>query len=254
MKRPPSRHSADGKWWWDGEQWQPVDASRLPVQQEEPKTALVPRAPRTWPKPKPPPRHQIMAMALTLAAIVLAFGLPPPEALPMPSLHLPSVRLPSVHLPLPAATPRPSPTHAPSPSPSAHPSKPATPPPNRRVDAYRAAATAGGVQLRARIDEVDRGCTAPANLAVCRAALIALQREIAQTRVQLDAIGSPPPCLSAADGALHRVLDDLDSAAAGTVAAIDAGDPGRIVSGVQAVDQGRPPLDSALQQVQTGAC
>lgn len=241
----------------------------VPVEPAPPKALRRPRLAwirgRSWPRPRPPGRPQLIALALTLAVIVLAIGVPSPAAaiswlpspsLPAPSLprapsiqlpaiHLPSLRMPSVRLP---SIRMPGPP-ASTPSPRARP----TPRPPTAYERYRAAAAAGGVQVDAHIDAVQQGCTAPANLAVCRAALVSLQGSDSQLRTQLDQVGTPP-CLGGADPALRKALDDLDTAASQAIGGIDGQDPGRIVTGVQTVGQNRAPLTTALQAVHTAAC
>lgn len=277
MKRPPSPYSADGRWWWDGEQWQAVDPMLLPVPTEPPRRTRsrralpsilpwrvqfsLPRRPRLqWPRPRPPGRPHLAAMALTLTVIVLAIGVPSPAAamswlpsptsLTSPSLPaLPSIRIPSFHMPSVRLPDRPSSSSSPSPRASARP----TPTPPSTDDRYRAAAAAGGVQIDARIDAVDHGCTAPANLAVCRAALVSLQGSASRLRAQLDSVGTPA-CLGGADPELRKVLDDLDASASQAIGGIDGQDPGRIVSGTRSVDANRGPLSTALDHVHTAVC
>jgi hypothetical protein len=254
MKRPPSRYSADGRWWWDGEQWQPVERSHLPVPVEPPRRAR--REPRwRWRPPRVrvrlprPSRAQLVAAALLGAAMALAMVLPPPAAL----LRLRPPALPSVRLPLPTATPTPRPAATPRPTATPTRTPKPTPTPTDRSARYRHAAADGAARVGARIDAVDQGCTAPANLAVCRAALVALHAEVATANTQLNEAGTPS-CLGPADVALRRALTAIDGAGQGTIAGIDAGDPGPIVTGVQAVDGGRAALAAAVQQAQTAAC
>lgn len=220
------RYSADGKWWWDGEQWRPVEQGIAPT----PYNPLEPRSIRRW-------RRRVVllgvAIFLVLAGVVLATAIRPG-----------GVR---IALPNPTATHR-----SPASSPSTRPS-PALTAAQQEARRYRVVADGGGNQVKERSATVVKSCTAPANLAVCRSAMIALEGTEASAAGRLATMGVPA-CLTGPDAQQRAALAALDRAARQAVSGIDQPDPGQIVAGVTAVKQAEQDREAAQQQVDAAAC
>ena len=218
------RYSADGKWWWDGEQWRPVERSIAFT----PYNPLEPQGVRRW-------RRKVLLVGVTLflvaAAAVLATAIRPGGA----------------RIPLP----RPVSTHR-APSPSARPT-PTLSAAQQAAAHYRVVSDRGGGQVKQRTATAIKSCTAPANLAVCRASLVALQGTESALAGRL-AAGTVPSCLAGPDGRQRTALGAMDRGARQAVSGIDQQDPGQIVVGMAAVKQAEQDREAAQRQADVAVC
>jgi hypothetical protein len=261
MKRPPSRYSGDGRWWWDGEQWQPVEGI-APVERDVALVTVDTSTPArgTEAGRRSLGRSLLVAGMVTLALIALATAVwPPGVSSPISYLNQGAVRRDAPRpaasatptasaAPKARATPRPTatPAHATSPRGSA---TPAVSPAQR----YRSAVAVGGRELTVSIDGAGTACAPPANLATCRMALQSLQDQVATYRGQLDGAHGPA-CMSAPDAQLRQALGLLDQGAAQAATGIDRSSPDQILGGSHLIQQAAQQMGSARQQVDTAAC
>lgn len=208
------RYTADGKWWWDGEQWQSVDRSQ--------ETAIVPVGPRDEPVRERRPRPWFPAVIgiLTVAALAAAILLVVPRRAPARA----------------TPTPRPTPTVAVSPTPSTQ---------RAEAQAYARLVSAHGSQLDASFQSVSSSCGDPGQLSACKSALVTLQDQVHQFQGELDQT-PVPVCLRSADSALHQSLDLFSRGTADAIAGIDQDQPEEVSAGTQYIDQ----ASQQLQQVQ----
>lgn len=237
VKRTPSRYSADGKWWWDGEQWHAVETGPEPVGPAPPP----PRPGRAW--PLGPLAIAGLIVVLALVALVTALG---PLLQPDAGGHRTAQTTPTpTHRATPTSkpTPRATPRRSPSPSPS----------PRVSDGAYVATVVADANGMQKQIDAVDSACTGRAGLASCRPALVALQTSARGFRSDLDARPAPP-CLRAMDGELRIGLGLFDQGSGVAIAGIDGQDPNQVVSGMQLIQQANAHLGRAVSQAQSASC
>lgn len=208
------RYTADGEWWWDGEQWQSVDRSQ--------ETAIVPAGPRDEPvrEGRSLPWFPALIGILTVAALAGAIFLVVPR--PAPARTTP--------------TPRPTPTVAVSPTPSTQ---------GAEAQAYAQLVSAQGSQLDASFRSVSSRCGDPNQLGACRSALVTLQDQVHQFEGDLDQ-APVPVCLRGADSALHQSLDLFSRGTADAVAGIDDDQPEEVSAGTQYINQ----ASQQLQQVE----
>ncbi|HEX4212509.1 MAG TPA: hypothetical protein VIA06_04165 [Candidatus Dormibacteraeota bacterium] len=224
MKKPPTRYSADGRWWWDGEQWKAVDTT--PPAAEDDGTYPSLRSAGS--------ARQRLVVTTVLAVLVILIVL--------------ALWLVGTHLALPSsrATPTPIPTSTPTPRPT--PSAAAV---QAAVARYRRAVTAGTNAVTGRAQTVDRDCAVPADLATCRSALVALGKADVRFRSSLT---PAPDCLAGADTRLRAAIGAMDRAESTAVAGIDQGQPATIEGGLAAVGTGRQQLVASSGQVDAASC
>ncbi|HEX4211856.1 MAG TPA: hypothetical protein VIA06_00855 [Candidatus Dormibacteraeota bacterium] len=208
------RFTADGEWWWDGEQWQSVDRSA--------ETGIVPVAPPARPirERRSLPWFPVLVGILTVAALVGAVLLVLPHGAPAKA----------------APTPRPTPSVAVSPTPGGE---------RAAAQAYAQLVTVRGAQLDASFQTVSNACGDPGQLSACKSALVTLQDQVHQFQRDLDQT-PVPVCLRTADSALHQSLDLFSRGTADAIAGIDQDQPEEVSAGTQYIDQG----SQQLQQVQ----
>jgi hypothetical protein len=226
MKKPPTRFSADGRWWWDGEQWKAVD-----------ETPPAPEDDGVYPslRTSGSGRHRltlVVALAVLVVLVVLALWLIGTRlALPQPSRGARPTSTPS-------ARPRPSPTASGQRS---------------SVQRYRQLVASAMSTDQSRVATLDRDCAAPANLAVCRSALVALGKADAEFSLTLE--GHPAPsCLRSAAATLGSAIAAQNQAESTAVAGIDRGRVGSIESGLAALGTAHQQLGAAAAQVNAATC
>lgn len=225
MNKPPTRYSADGRWWWDGEQWKAVDTSPPPPEDDG-----------TYPSLRAAGSGRQRLVVTTVLAIVVI-------------LVVLALWLVGTHFALPSSPPTPTTVSTPATTPRATPSAAAT---QAAVTRYRRAVASGMNTIGIRADAVDRDCAAPADLATCRSALVALGKANGDLRGSL---ASPAPaCLAPAAARLRAAIGAMDRAESTAVAGIDQGQPAAIEGGLTAVGTSRQQMLTASGQVSASAC
>lgn len=246
MKRPPpSRYSEDGRWWWDGEQWQPVEGAP-PVERGVALVAVETKdAGREEKEEDERPRSLgaslVVAGLVTASLFALATAIWPPGTIsPLPYLNQGSVRREITTAPAVPTSPAPTPTATATATVSG-------------AQRYRDAVAQGGKALSTQIDAAGTDCAPPANLGSCRGALVSLRQQVATYRSELDAAHAPA-CMSAADGQVRHALDLLDGGASQAVTGIDDATADQIMAGSRLVQQASQQMSAARRQVDAAQC
>jgi hypothetical protein len=104
-----------------------------------------------------------------------------------------------------------------------------------------------------QIDAVNQHCGSPSSLPACRAALVALQGTVHDFEHDLGTV-TAPSCLQPGDIELRQGLSLLDQGIASAIVGIDQGDPGRISSGMQVIQQAGVHLNNATGHAQSASC
>jgi hypothetical protein len=243
---PSSRYSADGKWWWDGEQWQSTEGKA--DRDEEPAPLYEPAR-----DGRPLLACGVLAVGLTVAATVALIwvvaslaGVRLPFGGPAPSHSSAPRRSPTPHA---TATP----SQSPSPQPSVRPSPSASPDQGGQAARYIQTVVNGAQHMNGQIDAVNHGCDGQASLSTCRAALAALQGKVHEFEHDLDGV-TAPACLQSTDGELRQGLTLFDHGVASAIGGIDRSDPSQISSGMQTIQQAGDHLNQATAHAQSATC
>jgi hypothetical protein len=242
-ERPPadalSRYSADGKWWWDGEQWVPMDSKPGPM--EEFKASYEPSVRRRWLFP-----FWVLAAGLIITAVLALIA----ATASLAGLQLPFGGKGVSHVthPSPTVHARPSPSLAPSPRPTPSPSSGQS-----QATRYIQLVSNDAQRMNGQIDAVNRVCANQSNLPACRAALVGLQNAVHDFERDLAAT-EPPKCLQSTDGELRQGLGLFDQGVGTAISGIDQGQPNRTTSGIQSIQQGNDHLNRASSLAQSASC
>jgi hypothetical protein len=245
-KQPPSRYSADGNWWWDGEQWQSMegraDGSMEPAPPYEPLGEGRPLLPLG-----------VLAIGLALAASVALVSV----VASMAGARLPFEAPWASHSPAPRGTPTPSPTVSPtrSPSPRASVRPSPSPSPDQAAQAARYVQTVvnDAQRMNGQIDAVNHGCDTQSSLSTCRGALVALQGSVHDFEHDLSGL-TAPVCLQSTDGQLRAGLALFDQGIGSAIGGIDRSDPSQVSSGMQTIQQAGDHLNQATAHAQSASC
>lgn len=233
---PPSRYSLDRAWWWDGEQWQPIEGGSDGPEGE-------PEA-----SPPPPRPERRLGPLIGFGAIFLALALIALGSALWPSLssrqHPQGARTatPTAHA---SATPSAHPTARPSPS--------VTPSQGQAGQRYVQVVVTGSQRMTPQIDAVNQACGGQTDLNKCRSSLVGLQSAARDFRQALSSTPAPA-CLQPVDVELRQGLDLFDQGTSASIAGIDANDPQRLVDGMNLVGQANDHLGKAGTRAKASSC
>lgn len=233
-ERERSRYSPDGKWWWDGEQWQPAGGA-LQV---------------SGPPPRDPPYRRpwlVYGVALWVLSVGSLVGLAAFLGVQLAHALLTGGIVSAMpghsavhHSPRPSATiSRPSPTPALS---------------QRQLAVrYTQLLTIDGQRIDRQFAAVDQECARPGELPTCRAALVSLQGTV--HGFQKDLAESPvPDCLRSTNGQLEDALALFDQGTGRAISGIDRQDPTQIVAATQLIQQANDRIDQLRTQTPPVRC